>query len=149
MTKKLLVALAVLASAPNSAVPATGTAAIATPEPRQIADNAMKFVAAQDMKGLFDFIGRNMPMEPGDLIKIRDNIIDQRKKIGDALGKPLGFAFISECRRSEMLVRLLYVEKREKNVMRWEFVFYKPHNVWTMTYFHWDADLQNLFVPCA
>jgi len=150
MTKLLtvLAAFGVLASASNSAVPATGTTAKAAPEPRQIADNAMKFVAAEDLKGLFEFIGRNMPMEPDELKKIRDNIVDQRKKIPGALGKPMGFTFVSECRRSEILVRLLYAEKREKNVMRWEFIFYRPRNVWTMVSFHWDSNVQGLFAPC-
>jgi hypothetical protein len=148
MMTKLLIALAVLASVPNPAVPATGKPAPAVPEPRQIADDAMRFVAAEDLQGWFEFIGRNMSMERDELIKTRDNIIGQRKKIGDVLGKPMGFAFISECRRSEILVRLLYAEKREKNAMRWEFIFYKPRNAWTMASFHWDSNLQGLFEPC-
>jgi hypothetical protein len=147
---RLLLALAVLASVPSPVVPATATSSAAATgsEPRQIADNAMKFVAAEDLKGLFEFIGRHMPMERGEIAKIRDSIIDQRKKIGGVIGKPIGVAFISECRRSEILVRLLYAEKREKNVMRWEFIFYKPRKVWTMASFHWDNNLQGLFVPC-
>jgi hypothetical protein len=145
---RILMALAVLASSTNSAAPATGAAATAGPEPRLIADKAMQYVAAEDLKGLFDYIGRNMPMERKELIAIRDGIIEQRKKVGVELGKPMGFAFIGECRRAEILVRLIYAEKHEKQVMRWEFVFYKPRNTWIMTYFHWDMDLQRLFEPC-
>ena len=146
---KRLVMIAMLAGVAVPAVPATGAATAAAPEPRQIAENAMKFVAAEDMKGLFEFIGRNMPMEGDELRKIRDSIVSQRKGIGAVLGKPMGFAFISECRRSDILARLLYAEKREKNVMRWEFIFYKARNVWTMSSFHWDNNLQGLFEPCS
>jgi hypothetical protein len=145
---RVLMALAVMASSTNSVVPATGAAAASGPEPRAIADKAMQYVAAEDLKGMFDYIGRNMPMERSELISIRDGIIEQRKKLGSALGKPLGFVFIGECRRAEILVRLIYAEKHEKQVMRWEFIFYRPRNTWIMTFFHWDMELQKLFEPC-
>ena len=92
---KLMAMLTLLASAQNAVAPAPAAAAS---EPRQIADNAMQFVAANDMKGLFELIGRHMPMDPKDLDKSRANIVEQRKRIPDALGKSLGYAFISECR---------------------------------------------------
>jgi hypothetical protein len=143
---KLLVVLAVLASTQNAATP---TSAATASEPRQIAESAMKFVAIDDMKGLFEFIGRHMPMERSELNKIRDATIEQRKKMPGALGKSLGFAFISECRRSEILSRVIYVEKREKNVVRWQFVFYKPRATWAMSAFNWDVNHESLFEPCA
>jgi hypothetical protein len=146
---KLLKVLAACLLFPGWAASATGTSTAAPREPRQIADDAMKFVASEDLKGLFEYIGRNMAMDRAELNKIRDSVIEQRKKIGGALGKSLGFAFISECRRSDVLVRLLYAEKREKNVMRWQFIFYKARNSWTMVFFHWDNKVPELFEPCS
>ena len=60
----------------------------------------------------------------------------------------MGYAFISECRKSETLARLIYVEKRAKNVMRWMFIFYKPRDRWQLSYFYWDEKLPEIFEPC-
>ena len=118
-------------------------------EPRQIADDAMKYVAADDMKGLFVLIARHMPLARDELDKLRDSSIEQRKKIPAVIGKSMGFAFINECRISDFLVRLVYVEKREKNVLRWQFIFYRSRNLWTMVNFIWDENLNSLFAPCS
>ena len=142
---RLLAMVAVLASAQNAATP---TGAPAVFEPRQISENAMKFVAANDMKGLFELIARHMPLAPEELEKIRVKMVEQRKAIPGLLGKSLGYAFISECRKSDFLVRYIFVEKREKNVMRWQFIFYKPRTTWQMTHFYWDQDTNSLFAPC-
>ena len=49
---------------------------------------------------------------------------------------------------SDYLVRLVYVEKREKNVMRWQFVFYKARSAWSVSSFNFDDNLNALFAPC-
>ena len=141
---KLLMLLAILASVQGSTTPHN----VLPAEPRQLGDDAMKFVAAEDMKGLFAFIAVHMPLDREAIDKLRDTSIEQRKKVSAALGKPLGFAFIRECRLADVLVRIVYVEKREKNVLRWQFVFYKARNSWTMSSFNWDENQNELFAPC-
>ena len=142
---KSLAVLALLASAQILAAPLKPEPVV---EPRQLGDAAMKFVAADDMKGLFAFITKHMPMDRAELNKLRDSSIEQRRKIPGVLGKPLGFAFIRECRLSDILVRVDYVEKREKNVIRWQFIFYRARNVWSMVSFKWDDNVNLLFEPC-
>jgi hypothetical protein len=141
---KLLVMLAVLASVQGSSAPPK-------PEPggpRQLADDAMKFVAADDMKGLFAFIAAHMPSSDRESIDaIRDSSVDQRKKLSAALGKSQGVVFIRECRLSD-LVRIVYLEKREKNALRWQFIFFRPRTAWVLSSFNWDANLDSLFAPC-
>ena len=141
---KLLTMLAVLASVQGSTTPPR----ITPGEPRQIADDAMKLVATEDIKGLFAFIATHMPMEREALDKVRDSSIEQRKKLPSVLGKSLGTGFIRECRLTDYLVRLVYVEKREKNVIRWQFIFYKARTTWTISSFIWDDNVNSLFAPC-
>jgi hypothetical protein len=141
----LMAAVIVLASAQNAAAPS----AKAVPEPRQISDEAMASVAADDMKGLFKVIARHMPMKPDELDAIRVKMVDMREALPGKVGKVLGYAFISECRKSDILVRYTYVEKREKSVVRWQFLFYKPRSTWQMLFFYMDEDLGALFQPCA
>lgn len=142
---KLLAMLAFLASVQGSTAPPK-------PEPggpRQLADEAMKFVAAEDMKGLFASIAAHMPSSDRETIdSIRDNSIDQRKKLSAALGKSLGTVFVRECRLSDLLVRIVYIEKREKNALRWQFIFYKAREAWVISSFNWDANLDSLFARC-
>jgi len=143
---KLLAMFVLLASAQIAAAPPKPDAVA---EPRKLGDEAMKYVAADDMKGLFAFITRYMPMERLELNKQRDSSIEQRRKIPAVLGKSLGFSFIRECRLSDVLVRVDYAEKREKNVIRWQFVFYRPRNAWSMVSFNWDDKVNLLFEPCS
>jgi len=141
----LLAAVVVLAGAQNAASPA----AKAVPDPRQISEQAMSFVAADDMKGMFKLIALHMPMKSDELEAIRTKMVDMRKTLSERTGRILGYAFISECRKSEILVRYTFVEKREKSVVRWQFLFYKPRNTWQMLSFFMDEDMNSLFMPCT
>lgn len=118
------------------------------PEPRQIAEQAMKLIAADDMKGFIAMVRAKMPMPKGEVEKIEEMLKTQRKDLGATLGRGLGYMLLDECRRGDTLARLVYAEKREKNVLRWQFVFYKPRDTWEWTFFHWDADMQQLFAGC-
>lgn len=141
----LIAAVAVLVSAQNAASPSVKAVA----EPRQISEEAMALVAADDMKGLFKVIALHMPMKTEELDAIRTKMLDTRKTLSSRVGKILGYAFIAECRKSDILVRYTYIEKREKSVVRWQFLYYKPRNTWLMTFFYMDEDLNSLFVPCT
>ena len=141
----LMAAVVILAGAQNTAAPAAN----AVPDPRQISEEAMKFVVADDMKGTFKVIARHMPMKSDELESIRTKMVDMRKALPEKVGKILGYAFISECRKSDVLVRYTFVEKREKSVLRWQFLFYKPRNTWQMLSFFMDEDMNALFLPCT
>jgi hypothetical protein len=124
-------------------LPATGL------EPRQVAEEAMGFIAMDDMAGFMAMVRRKMPMPAGDIEKIEATLKSQRKEVISKLGKSLGYALVNECHRTDMLLRLIYAEKREKNVLRWQFIFYKPRDKWLWSYFYWDGDAQQLFAPCS
>ena len=141
----ILAIVAVLAGAQNTASPSTA----ALPEPRQISEEAMKYVVDNDIKHLFELLTRHMPMKPAELEGIRTKMVDARKPMTERVGKVLGYTFISECRKSDILVRYTYAEKREKSVVRWQFIFYKPRTTWMLTYFFMDEDLNALFQPCV
>ncbi len=109
----------------------------------------MKFVAADDMNGLFRHMATMTEMEKSQLEDFRENIAKQRKPLAPKLGPVLGFGFVSECRRGEFLTRLIYAEKRGKSVMRWQFIFYRARDRWQIIYFFWDDKLPDLFESCS
>jgi hypothetical protein len=149
MTMRLMVMIclttlvAAHASADANKLPPTG------PEPRQLAEEAMSFVAIDDMTGFIAMVRRKMPMPAGELDKLEATLRSQRKEVVSKLGKSLGYVLVNECHRAGVLLRLIYAEKREKNVLRWQFIFYKPRDKWLWSYFYWDSDPQQLFAPCS
>ena len=74
---------AVLASS-QTALPATAN------EPRAVAEKAMKFLATNDLNGMFKYIQTVMPMDKAELDKIRDTSITQRKTLPATLGEYVG-----------------------------------------------------------
>ena len=138
----LLVGPVVLASS-QSVQPAAGAN-----EPKVLADKAMRYLASNDLKGMFNYIQTIMPIEQAELDKIRETSITQRKMFPSTLGAYVGYAFISECRKIEQISRVIFIEKREKNFIRWEFVFYKPRDKWQISSFYWDTKHAEVFAPC-
>jgi hypothetical protein len=133
---------AALASS-QTALPAASAA-----DPRALAEKAMKYLASNDLKGMFKYIETIMPIEKAELDKIRDTSITQRKVLPTTLGAYVGYAFINECRKSDFISRLIFVEKRAKNFIRWEFVFYKPRDKWQISAFYWDTKSAEVFAAC-
>lgn len=143
-----LIAASILALASAPSLADSVKPAASGPEPREMAEEAMNLVAADDIDGFVALVRRKMPMPPGEIEKIENTLKTQRKDLVSKLGKSLGYLLVSECRRGDTLRRLVYAEKREKSVMRWQFIFYKPRDKWLWTFFFWDSDLAQLFVNC-
>jgi hypothetical protein len=148
MNRWLLVLLSLASPLAIASTQKASPAAPAAGEPRQLTEPAMKLLAANDIEGMFAHIQAHMPLEAAELNKIRDTTVTQRKTLDATLGKYLGYAFIGECRKSDLLSRVTYVEKRAKNFVRWEFVLYKPRDRWQISAFYWDTKHAELFAPC-
>ena len=80
----LLVGPVVLASS-QSVQPAAGAN-----EPKVLADKAMRYLASNDLKGMFNYIQTIMPIEQAELDKIRETSITQRKMFPSTLGAYVG-----------------------------------------------------------
>jgi len=60
-------------------------------------------------------------------------------------GKILGFELISQKEVGKSLLRIVQIQKYEKHVLRWEFIFYNPGNGWVLNAFVTDDKVQTLF----
>ena len=47
-----------------------------------------------------------------------------------------------------MVSRVIFVEKRARNVIRWEFILYKPREKWQVSAFYWDTKNAEIFASC-
>lgn len=145
---RILVLLTLLSSPAVFASSQTPLPAATVSEPKMLADKAMKYLASNDLKGMFRYIQDIMPMEQAELDKIRDTSITQRKTLPATLGEYMGYAFISECRKFDQVSRVIFIEKRARNFIRWEFVFYKPREKWQLSAFYWDTKNTEIFASC-
>jgi len=69
----------------------------------------------------------------------------QRDQYGARYGKTIGYEFISSQKAGESLIKLQYIEKREKNPLVWLFFFYKADAGWTLNSFIWHDKVPAAF----
>jgi len=60
-------------------------------------------------------------------------------------GKTLGYELVREEMVKDTILRLTYIQKQERHLIRWKFVFYKPDDKWLLNVLAWDDELEALF----
>ena len=74
--------------------------------------------------------------------------IDTNQKmamIEPRFGQTIGSEFVKEEMVMDTVLRLIYIQKRERHLIRWKFVFYKPNNNWILNACLWDDEIEALF----
>lgn len=69
----------------------------------------------------------------------------QAPAIEQRFGKVLGAEFFKVEEVGESLMLVMYVQKFEKHIMRWNFYFYKPNETWVLNTFNTDDKIQLMF----
>lgn len=69
----------------------------------------------------------------------------QLPAIAQRFGKSLGYDFVEEEQLGESLVQYVYLQKFEKHVMVWRFIFYKPNKEWLLNTWYFNDKVQPLF----
>ncbi len=115
--------------------------------------NAVKEFAARVM----DTVGQGkttealMMMKPYMIIPdaefdvMKDQLATQAPVITKKFGKSIGSEFIKITEVGKSLMRVVYIQKFEKSIIRWGFYFYRPKDRWTLNSFRTDTDLNQLF----
>lgn len=60
-------------------------------------------------------------------------------------GKTLGSEFVSEKIVGKSLLQIIHIQKCEKHVIRWQFIFYNPNGKWVLNTFNFNDNIQSLF----
>lgn len=136
----LMPALSMAAVTPSPAAPDTSLERC-----RETTRGVMRQVAANNDKNAFDMLQAAMPMDADTFAQIRENSLKQRKNMPETVGASLGYKLVLEDRVSDFLVRLTYAERREKNMLRWQFFCYRGKTDWHISAFFWDANVAALF----
>jgi hypothetical protein len=80
-----------------------------------------------------------------DVDSLETQLRAQAATITKNYGDPLGFAFISGENLRDTVMRLVYIVKYQRHMIRWSFIFYKPVDSWILDYVNYDDSVEALF----
>ena len=70
---------------------------------------------------------------------------EQMALVEPRFGKTLGYKLVREEMVKDTILRFTYIQKQERHLIRWKFVFYKPNEKWLLNTLSWDDELEVLF----
>jgi hypothetical protein len=113
---------------------------------RALAERVMKEAGADNIiKGiehLRPFHVHAMSEFDASLGQIKAQLPDMRERFGNAIG----YDFVAVEKIGDSLRQFVYLQKFEKHVLVWRFIFYKPRDQWLLNTFYFDDKVQMLFV---
>ena len=65
--------------------------------------------------------------------------------IAQRFGKSIGYDFVAEKQLGKSLMQYVYLQKFEKHVMVWRFIFYKPKEKWLLNTWYFNDQVKPLF----
>lgn len=112
---------------------------------RAFGDKVMQQVAKGEHAKALDML-KPYSLQPADEFKSTAEA-SQASRAQHALryGKPVGYAFVSQKKVADSVLRLLYMEKTEKHALPWAFIFYKTPKGWMLSSFGWNDRLPQFF----
>jgi hypothetical protein len=112
---------------------------------RELAQEVMESVSKDKLKdGLLKL--RPYTVVPVAEFDVQMGQMDlQLPAIAQRFGKSLGYDFVEEEQLGESLVQYVYLQKFEKHVMVWRFIFYKPNKEWLLNTWYFNDKVQPLF----
>ncbi len=126
--------------------PARAASLATEEEARALAESVMAELAAgRVIKGLERLRPYNVyPKEEFDamLAKTEEQLPAMQKRFGPSIG----WDFVIVEKVGDSLRQFVFLQKFERLVMVWRFIFYRPRDQWMLNTFYYDDRVQLLFV---
>jgi nucleoside recognition membrane protein YjiH len=112
---------------------------------KKLTDQVMAKVASGDIEGGL------ILMKPYTIIPESEfNVMLEQTKLQlpimqGRFGKILGAEFIKEMTVGKSLLKIVQIQKFEKHIMRWSFIFYSPDGKWVLNSFNFDDNIRSMF----
>ena len=115
-------------------------------EARALAESVMvELAAGRVMKGLERLRPYNVyPKEEFDAMLAKTQ--EQLPAMQQRFGSPIGWDFVIVEKVGDSLRQFVFLQKFERLVMVWRFIFYRPRDQWMLNTFYYDDRVQLLFV---
>jgi hypothetical protein len=111
----------------------------------ELADNIMKKVVAGDVDGGFLLMKPYLIIPESEFTVMTEQTKLQLPMIQGRFGKTLGYEFVSEQMVGKSLLKVVHIQKYEKHIMRWNFIFYRPNGKWVLNTFTFDDNIRSMF----
>ena len=125
--------------------PAHAQTIASTDEVRALTQRAMERVVAGNVDELFDMLSPYWPIPENEITGLRLQTLKQRNLVRQRFGANDGIARVDERLVADSILRITYIEKFERHIIRWVFTFYKPEDRWVVNGVNWDDDIDALF----
>jgi hypothetical protein len=112
---------------------------------RPFTDKIMEMVIKGELKKAFNTIKPYIVTSEAELQAAAQNSETQRIQLGERYGAPIGYEFIGQKKVGDSLVRIIYLEKLEKQALIWAFYFYKSKNGWVINGVVWDEQMTLIY----
>ncbi|MDX2217473.1 MAG: hypothetical protein SF172_00420 [Burkholderiales bacterium] len=112
---------------------------------RAFSDKVMQQVAKGEHAKALELL-KPYSLQPAEEFKsTADASQASRAQHAQRYGKPVGYAFVSQRKVADSVLRLLYMEKTERHALPWAFIFYKTPKGWMLSSFGWNDRLPQFF----
>lgn len=112
---------------------------------RPLVDSIMKNVGANDIPAAFKIMQPFVVISDAEFQSAVLKSKTQREQYGARYGSAVGYECIEQTKVGASLVRIVCIEKTDKHVMPWIFVFYKSPKGWVLNSFSWNDQIQYVF----
>lgn len=110
-------------------------------ELKPFVESVMKKVGADDLTGAFKLVRPYLAVGDSEFQLAELNSKNQNAQYSTRYGFTVGFEFIEQKKVGNSLIRVVYLQKTEKQALPWVFYFYKPSTVWLLSGFKWSDQL--------
>jgi hypothetical protein len=113
---------------------------------KEICSAFLKQVMVDDYNGAFAYLKAQPNSISGEnFAELEVLAIQQAPTIREVYGEAIDVRLVKEDLTSDFLLRLVYVIRRERHIIRWEFIYYKPAAVWKLDAVSFDDKIDGLF----
>lgn len=114
-------------------------------EAKAYCETVIGLIANGQNKEAFDLIGTQWIYAPAEVQKAREQSEKEQAVMKERFGQPVGVKLVKEEEVTGVGLRVTYVLQYEKNLIRWQFIFYKGKDRWLLYSFKWDNAIEALF----
>ena len=112
---------------------------------RALVQRAMDHVLEGNAFILFNLLKPYYPFGDDELTDLMLKTVEQRKSFLERYGKTVGIVLVDERMVAETILRITYLEKFERHIIRWVFTFYRPDDRWIVNSILWNDRMNDLF----
>jgi hypothetical protein len=115
-------------------------------EARALAEAVMQEIVAGEYQAAIEKLKPYWPFPEAELDELIATTVDQRSRLEPRFGTSLGHKLVQRETVGDALLRLTYLERTDRQVLRWLFLFYRPTDTWILNSISWDDDVEPLFL---